>query len=132
MDFRKFSQKYAQEVGGQFREYDDARSVIIIPIGEGRFQTVIGHVTHNEDYQRDVIQIKSKVCELKEDIPYEDLLEASMDFPYTKFIVEDEFLKVEATTFLVNLTEDMIKEMILEVANISDDWEFRITGKDIH
>lgn len=132
MDFRKFCQKYAQEINGQYRDYDETRSVIVVPIADGRFQAITGHIVLNEEYQREVVQLKTKVCELDEMIPYEDLLEASIDFPYTKFIVEDKFLKVEATNFLVNLTDSMIKEMITEVAGIADDWEFRITGKDIH
>lgn len=132
MDFKKFSQKYAQEIGGQFREYDESRSVIIVPLRDGRFQTITGHVVLNDEYKRQVVQVKTKVCGLNEDIPYSDILDASADFPYAKFIVEDTYLKVEATNFLENLNEDMIKEMIMEVANIADDWEFRITGKDIH
>ncbi len=132
MDFRKFCQRYAEEINGEYRDYDDTQSVIVVPIDGDRFQTITGHIVINEEYQREVVQIKTKVCGLEENIPYEDILEASIDFPYTKFIVEGQFLKVEATNFLVNLTEDMIKEMFIEVANISDDWEYRITGKDIH
>lgn len=132
MDFRKFSRQYAEEIGGDYRDYDETRSVIIVPLNDGRFQTITGHIVPNEIYKRDVLQLKTKVCVLEENIPYHKLLHESADLPYSKFIVEDGFLKVEATTFLHNLTEEMIKEMFVEVANVADDWEFRITGKDIH
>lgn len=132
MDFVKFCKNYAQEIGGEYREYDSSQSVIIIPLPGNRFQTITGHITHNEDYDREVIQLKTKVCELSEDIPFDKLLAESASYPYSKFIIEDDFLKVEAITFMVNLNEKMIKEMFIEIAKHADDWEFRITGKDIH
>ncbi|GAB4239035.1 MAG: hypothetical protein Tsb0034_15000 [Ekhidna sp.] len=132
MDFRSFCKQYAEEIEGEYREYDNDRSVIIIPLPGGRFQTVTGHIVHNEEYDREVVQLKTKVCEIKEDIPFEDLLAESASYPYSKFIVEDGFLKVEAIAFSVNLNKDMIKEMFAEIAKHADDWEFRITGKDIH
>jgi len=133
MDYRKFSQKFADEIGGEYREYDQSQSVIIVPLKSGRFQTVTGHIVAHPGYNRDVVHLRSKVCELDAyTIPYVELLTASRDYPYTKFIVEDGFLKVEAINFLVNLTEEMVKEMILEIAHHADDWELKITGKDIH
>ncbi|MEQ9405500.1 MAG: hypothetical protein RIM99_18065 [Cyclobacteriaceae bacterium] len=132
MDFKKFSREYAEEIGGQYQDYDDTRAVIVLPLKDNRFQTVTGHIVYNQLYNREVVQLKTKVCRLDELIPYEELLTESSDMPYSKFVIEGEFLKVEATSFLVNLNENMIKEMFSEVANIADDWEFRITGKDIH
>ena len=132
MDFRDFCKKYAEEINGEYREYDDNQSVIIVPLADGRFQTITGHITRNNEYNRDVVQLKTKVCELSEQIPFEDLLVESASYPYSKFIVEDGFLKVEAINFLVNLNEEMIKEMFIEIAGHADSWEFKITGKDIH
>ena len=132
MNFRKFSEKYAKEIGGEFREYDDTRSVIIFPLDGDRFQTITGHIVLHPEYDREVVQIKTKVCGLDENIPFENILAVSSNLPYSKFITEDGFLKVEASTFLVNLNEEMVKEMITEVAKVADAWEYRITGKDIH
>jgi len=133
MNYRKFSQNYAKEIGGEFREYDENQSVIIVPLKSGRFQTVTGHVTEHPEYKREVVHLRSKVCELDSyNIPFDDLLSASKDYPYTKFITEDGFLKVEAINFLVNLKDQMVKEMIQEIAQHADDWELKITGKDIH
>lgn len=132
MDFRKFCKKYAQEIDGEYREYDENQSVVIVPLPGGRFQTITGHITHNANYDRDVVQLKTKVCSLTERIPFHDLLTESASYPYSKFIIEDGFLKVEAINFMVNLNEKMIKEMFHEIAKHADDWEFNITGKDIH
>ena len=132
MNYTEFSQSFAKEINGEFREYDDKQSVIIVPLKGGRFQTVTGHIVEHPTYNREVVHLKSKVCEMKYKIPYDECLGASKEYPYTKFIVEDGFLKVEAINFLVNLKEDMVKEMILEIAQHADDWEQKITGKDIH
>ncbi len=132
MDFKKFSEKYASEIGGEYREYDSTQSVIIMPVADGRFQTITGHITHNSDYNRQMIQLKTKVCSLDNEIPFEDLLRESADYPYSKFIIEDGFLKVEAIAFLASTSEEMIKEMFSEIGKHADDWEFKLTGKDIH
>lgn len=132
MNYRKFSENYAKEIGGEFREYDENQSVIIVPLKRGRFQTVTGHINNHSGYDREVVHLKSKVCELTYNIPFQECLEASKEYPYTKFIIEDGFLKVEAINFLVNLKDAMVKEMIQEIANHADDWELKITGKDIH
>ena len=77
MDFRAFSEKYAKEIGGEYRDYDGTRSVIIIPLKDGRFQTVTGHVTHNEEYDREMVQLKTKVCSISNTIPFEELYSTS-------------------------------------------------------
>lgn len=132
MDFKTFSERYASEIGGEYRDYDGSRSVIIIPLKDGRFQTVTGHVMFNEEYNREIVQLKTKVCSTSNRIPFEELLTEVADYPYSKFIVEDGYLKVEAIAFLETTSEEAIKEMFMEIAQHADDWEFRITGKDIH
>ena len=132
MDFKKFCQKYASEINGEYRDYDDSQAVIIVPLADGRFQTITGHITYNDEYAREVVQLKTKVCSLSDKIPYNELLRESASYPYSKFIIEDDFLKAESIAFLVNLDEKMIKEMFMEIAHHADSWEYRITGKDIH
>ncbi len=132
MKFKEFCKKYAIDINGEYREYDEHRSIIIIPLADGRVQTVTGHLTENTNYNRQVVQLKTKVCSLSEKIPFEDILTQSAAYPYTKFIIEDGFLMVEAISFMDNLNEDMVREMFQEIAHHADDWEFKITGKDIH
>ena len=127
-----FSEEYAKEIGGEYRDYDGSQSVIIVPLKDGRFQTVTGHLKKNEEYDREMVQLKTKVCSTSNALPFEELLTESADYPYSKFIIEDDYLKVEAIAFLDVTSEEVIKEMFMEIAQHADDWEFRITGKDIH
>lgn len=130
MDFKKFSQNLANEIKGQYTEYDSKHSVFIVPLPDERFQTVIARIHFHETYKRDVIQVLSKVCELKHKIDFAALLEASSELVYTRFIVEDGYLKTESSFFLDNVTDTLIKEMILEVTHTADKWELKITGQD--
>ncbi len=130
MDFKKFSQDLANEINGQYTEYDSRHSVFTVPLPGERFQTVIARIHFQETYKRDVIQVLSKVCELKQKIDFAAILEASSELVYTRFIVEDGYLKTESSFFLDNVTDILIKEMILEVTHTADEWELKITGQD--
>ena len=116
---------------GTYNEYDDNHSIFIIPLPDERFQTVIAKIINHEKYNRKAVQVTSKVCKTDENINYEEILEASKDFVHTNFIVEDGFVKVDTSIFLDFADEPLIEEMIKEVAYTADEWEFKITGKDI-
>ncbi|MFT6867410.1 MAG: hypothetical protein ACJA08_002252, partial [Cyclobacteriaceae bacterium] len=105
-------------------------SVFIVPLKDERFQTVIARVIDHPKFNKEVVKITSKICFVTEAINYQLVLEGSAEFVHTRFIVEEELLKAEASFFYDSASESIMKEMILEVANISDDWEFKITGKD--
>lgn len=130
--FKTFCKNFAKEINGQYQEYDENQAVVIVPLEEGRFQAITGHLTVHSMTEMDMVTIKSKISEVNGDIPYEDLLRANSEYPYARFVIEGEHLKVEAGAFLEHLSEDQIKEMMLEVAKLADDWEKEITGKDIH
>jgi len=132
MDFKAFSEKYAAEIGGQYRDYDNTQSIIIFPLKDGRFQTVTGHISFSEEYDRELVQLKTKVCGMSNEIPYAEILSESSEYPYSKFIIEDDYLKVVAVAFLESVSDNTIKEMFAEIAKQADDWELRITGEDIH
>lgn len=132
MDFKAFSKRFANKIGGEMNEYDPNHSIFIIPLKDGRFQTVVAQIVHHEKYKRDTVQVTSKVCPITEKIDYPAVLEASKDFVYTNFIVDDGFLKVDTSIFLDTSSEELIEEMITEVAFTADEWEFKITGKDIY
>jgi hypothetical protein len=132
MDFKKFSEQFAQDINGSYTEYDERKSVFVIPLKDGRNQTVIACLEHFDEYDRDVVRVDSKICPLFSPIKYSEILAASTRFIHTRFIAEDDFLKAEASFFADHLDEETIKEMILEVASVADDWEEKITGKDVH
>ena len=131
-NFNKFMEEYALEIGGQFSEYDKSKSVIIVPLSENRFQAVLGVVKHNPKFDKTGVEFSSKVCPFSEEINLKSLLEENAKTCYAKLVVVDDFIKVEGSTFLNNIKEEGIKEIIQEVANVADEWEYKLTGKDIN
>jgi hypothetical protein len=132
MDLSAVMKKYADQIGGQFTEYDHAQSIIIMPVSGGRYQTVLGTVTQNDLYNRKLISLHSKICAPKPDIDYRMLLEQTAYFNYCRFVVKDNYLQVEAVASMTGITEETIKEMVQEVANLADQFEMKLTGADIH
>jgi hypothetical protein len=132
MDLSALMKKYAEEIGGQYTEYDHSQSIIIVPVSGGRYQTVLGTITQNDLYNRKLISLNSKVCSIKPEIDYKMLLEQTAYFNYCRFVIKDSYLQIEAVASLIGLSEETIKEMVQEVANLADQFELKITGADIH
>jgi len=132
MDLSALMKKYAEQIGGQFTEYDHAQSIIIMPVSGGRYQTVLGTITQNDLYNRRLISLHSKICSPNPNIDYHMLLEQTAYFNYCRFVVKDNYLQVEAIASIVGITEETIKEMVQEVANLADQFELKLTGADIH
>jgi hypothetical protein len=124
--------KYADEIGGQFTEYDQTQSIVIVPVSGNRYQTVIGNIRKNELYNRRLISFTSKVSALQTTIDFKMLLEQSAYFNYCRFIIKENYLQIEATTALDTVSESIIKEMVQEVANLGDQFELKLTDSDIH
>jgi hypothetical protein len=103
-----------------------------MPVSGGRFQTVLGTVIQNDLYNRKLISLHSKICSTKPGIDYLMLLEQTAYFNYCRFVVKENYLQVEAVASLIGITEETIKEMVHEVANLADQFELRLTGADIH
>lgn len=132
MKFNAFMQKFAEEIDGQFSEYDKSKSVIIVPLEDNRFQAVLGIIKYSERYKREGVEFTSKVCELNDDVDLVGLLRENSTFCHAKFVIAENAVKVEASAFLDNVTESLLKEIILEVANAADEWEYKLTGLDVH
>jgi hypothetical protein len=132
MDLSSIMKKYATETGAQYTQYDQSQSIIIAPVSGGRFQTVMGVITENELYKRKLISLSSKVCALKPDIDYKMLLDQTSFFNYCRFVIRDNYLQVEAVASLIGISEETIKEMVQEVANLADQFEMKLTGADIY
>jgi len=132
MDLIAFMKKYADEIGGQFTEYDQTQSIVILPVSGNRYQTVIGNIRQNELYNRRLISFTSKVCALHSTIDFKMLLEQSAYFNYCRFVIKENYLQVEASRALDAATESVIKEMVQEVANLGDQFELKLTDSDIH
>lgn len=132
MNLFSFIRQYAEQLGGQFTDYDHTKAVVVVPLTEGRFQTVLA-ITHPSQYSGKPLAIfTSKVCEFTNTINLKELLEENAAFDYSKFIVEDGFLKIEASCTADTVTEAQVKEMIQEVATLADKFEHSLTGQDVH
>ena len=132
MDLTLFMKKYAEQINGQYIEYNKTLSVIIIPVAGNRFQTVMGNIKQSTLYNRKVITFTSKVCPLQDTLDLKMLLEQTAFFNYCRFMIAENYLQVEAVSALEGSSEDDIKEMLQEVANLADQYEMKLTGADIH
>ena len=132
MDLSNILKKYADQIGGQYTDYDHSNSIIIVPVSGSRFQTILGAIRQNDLYNRKLISLTSKVCMLKPTINFQLLLEQTAFFNYCRFVIREGYLQVEAVSALENLSEETVKEMIQEVANLADQYELKLTGSDIH
>ena len=127
-NFNMFMENFAMEIGGQFSEYDQSKSVIIVPLEQNRFQAVLGVMKFNEKFNKMGVEFSSKVCPFSEDIDCKLLVKENAKTCYAKFVIIDDFIKVEGSTFIENVKEDGLKEIIQEVAQLADEWELRLTG----
>jgi hypothetical protein len=131
-DFNEFMEKFADEIGGQFSEYDQSKSVIIVPLEENRFQAVLGVTKYNEKFNKMGIEFSSKVCPFSDDIDCKQLVIENAKTCYAKFVIVDDFVKVEGSSFLETIREEGLKEIIKEVAQLADEWELKLTGLDVN
>ena len=127
-----YVQQYAEQIGGQYTDYDHSKSVVVVPITGSRFQTVLAVTQTSAVSGRNQALFSSKVCEYNNALDLKNLLEQNANFDYSKFVLEEGFLKVEASCLANSVSQDQIKEMIQEVAQLADHYELKLTGKDIH
>lgn len=126
-----FARQYAEEIGGQFTDYDQAKAVVVVPLSDGRFQTVLA-ISRANQYGKERAVFISKICEFDHQINYRELLEQNLTFDYSKFVLEDGYLKIEASCIAATANEEQVKEMIMEVASLADQFEMKYTGQDVH
>jgi hypothetical protein len=132
MDIMNYVQQYAEQIGGQYTDYDHTKSVVVVPINGSRFQTVLAITQTSAVSGRNQALFTSKVCEYTNNLDLKTLLEQNANFDYSKFVLEEGFLKVEASCLAGSVSQEQIKEMIQEVAQLADHYELKLTGKDVH
>ena len=126
MNFSSTMQSIADQVDGSFSEYDENVAVLIVPVDDHRFQTVYCYQEGPKG-----LRFITKVCEVEDHMPLVELLKESSNLLYASFYIESNFLYVKATTFAGG-TEEGLKEMLVEVSQIADKWENKLTGADVH
>lgn len=132
MDYFSFIKEYSNEIGGQFTSYDSSKSVFVVPVADGRFQTVLLSLDKSKASGKERGVITSKVCECTTLMDLKTLLEKHAAFDYSRFIIENNTIKIEVTFPADGTSHDEIKYMIQEVASLADSYELKLTGKDIN
>lgn len=127
MELNNFMKSYAEEIKGNFSQYDDQRFVIVVPLEEERQQAVVGEI----DLDNNLISISSKVCVAEDDIQFRALLQENHHSIFSKFTIVNGFLKVESRAPADITSNEQLKRTIQEVAQMADKWELNITGHDI-
>jgi hypothetical protein len=127
-----FARRYADQIGGQFTDYDHSKAVLVIPLKDGRFQTVLAISRTGPTTGKDQAVFTSKICEYESSVDLKELLEETINFDYSKFIIEDNYIKIEASCVATAATEEEVKNMIQEVATLADQYELKYTGQDVH
>lgn len=132
MNLMNYVQQYAEQIGGQYTDYDHSKSVVVVPINGSRYQTVLAMTQTSPVSGRDQATFTSKVCEYTTKLDLKQLMEQNARFDYSKFVLDDGYLKVEASCLTSSVSQDQIREMIQEVAQLADHYELKLTGKDVH
>jgi len=132
LDFSELMEKIANDIGGQFSEYDKTKSVIIVPLEGNRYQAVVGVIKYSDKLNKTRLEFSSKVCQLTDSVDLKELLMENAKTCYARFVIVDDYIRVEGATFLETVNESGLKEIIEEVAKMADAWELKLTGMDVH
>lgn len=129
-DLVQLLENYASETGGQFNSFSSHEMAIIVPAGPERFQTV--HAEIRQINNRPLLSFASKICPVTPDLSYETLLELVQRFSYSRLYIYEGYLQVEALVPAPHSVPlEVLKFMIQEVANIADQYEKKLTGRDV-
>jgi hypothetical protein len=130
MDLTGCMLRLAGEMDGRFIEYTSAISIITVPVEGCSCQNVIGQLINKNGEQ--VLVLTSKVCELcAEEENHKVILRLNQELFYCKIIIQDWQLQVTAETLFINCTEQLLKEMILEVAQVAFFLDHKIISTDM-
>lgn len=131
MDLKSTLRRYAEEIGGDYNEYSSDYMILIVPVSGGRAQTVLAEVKHNDLYNRKLVTFSSKVCPTQPDIDYRSLLAQTSFLNYSRFVILENYLQVQAVSAFDSVADATVREMVQEVANVADQFELKITGADV-
>ena len=127
MEFGTMMEQLADLAGGSFSQYDDTTSVLIVPVGEHRIQTVYAY-----DEGEQGIKIISKACDENDVTPYEKLVRNNGSLSYSCIGIEDGLIYVKSRVLPGAEPGKAMKDMLLEIAETADNWELKLTDQDIH
>lgn len=123
-------EKLADEIDGKFLEYSTENTIITVPVSRHRYQNVTGYLLNRNNSK--VLEFMSRVCELNDGIDHKAMLELNQELFYSKVVIHEGYLKVAAAALLDHCTEDLVRDMVLEVARVADDLEHHLVGADVN
>ncbi|MGK7393019.1 MAG: hypothetical protein ACNS62_00545 [Candidatus Cyclobacteriaceae bacterium M3_2C_046] len=124
----EYIKEFARQIEGIFVDYNDYKFAVIVPlIDSKRIQRVFGII--DEKFHR--IEFRSMVCK-KEQADFSELMEQQKEFIYSKFLKEEENVMISASLEIENAEFDLLRKVIMEVAEYADVWEKKFTGQDIY
>ena len=121
---------HTDSIGGHFMAYSDVRCVAIVPVPGGRTQTITCEEVINELYNRKLLRFSSRVSPAENNYDYRMLLEQAAYFNYCRFAIRDGHLEVEALADPTAGDPVIWQEMVTEVANLADQFELKLSGRD--
>jgi len=130
MNLTDTMEKLAFEIDGRFVDYSCENTIITVPLSRYRYQNVTGYLIDRP--QGSMLEFMTTVCTLRPEIDYRAMLELNQDLYYSKVLIHEGFLKVAAAALYDHCTEDLVRDMILEVAHVADDLEMRLIGCDVY
>ncbi len=134
MNLQAYMQSLAEGINGSFSEYDEHTSVVVVPLQDGRYQSVKGTLETLEDGHTQVFCFSSYVCSYHDNLNFRNFLSENQKLRYSKFSIDEEFVQVEASVFVEFLTEanqEYLIRAIREIAEQADAWEQKLTGLDV-
>lgn len=127
MDLSQVLESYADSVDGKFSSYNDDKAVVIVPVTDHRYQSVIASKVEIEDAE--FIEVISKICTV-EQMP-EKLFWMQKEMTLGKLIVRDDFLY--AMSYIdPSMSSKLVQAIINEVAQFADLKEKSLTGADVY
>ncbi len=131
LNTHEFFTTLASQSNGNYIEYSHDCGIMQLQMGNGRFQYVKGYFQNTD---QGTVKFMSKICDLAEypDVDLKKLLSINHNLNYSKVVIDQEFLEVEATARYDLSTTEEISFIVQEVAEAADNLEFEITGKDIY
>lgn len=130
MNLTDTMEKLALEIDGRFVEYSYENTIITVPLGRNRYQNVTGYMIDRP--QGTMLEFMSTVCTIRPEIDHRAMLELNQELYYSKVVIHEGFLKVAAAAMYDHCTEDLVRDMIMEVSRVADDLEMRIVGGDLY
>lgn len=121
-----------EELNGNTLDYSDNNIIATIPLSDGRYQNITTYLLENDNGGK-TIEFASRVCDA--DMPgidYRHCLEVNRDLVYSKVIIQDGYIQLAASVLMEHATRDIIKDIILEIAQKADALELELTGADVH